>query len=210
MVRVIRHRRTPAIKHLDPFTVSEPWRPYVRRILAAHRSYHRSVGDLRAGPLHDRLHDLGRHVDAGVVAGWQLARRGQALTEARHGIDAARLHAQLDGLGDEATPPAGPLVHEELRISTRQALESQLRSAADLDAAVAAVLRHLQVVDARLGEICARTAVVVTGADAGPHPHPPDAAEQLVLLQEALREVELVGRVDVSLPELPSPAAGRP
>jgi hypothetical protein len=52
--------------------------------------------------------------------------------------------------------------------------------------------------------------VVVTGTDAGPHPHPHDAAEQLVLLQEALREVELVGRVDVSLPELPAPAAGRP
>ena len=210
MVRVIRHRRTPAIKHLDPFTVSEPWRPYVRRILAAHRSYHRSVGDLRPGPLHDRLHDLGRHVDAGVLAGWQLARRGQALTEARHGIDAARLRAQLEGLGDEATPAAGPLVHEDLRISTREALESQLQSAADLDSAVAAVLRHLQVVDARLGEICARTAVVVTRTTRGRTLTPTTPPSSWCCSRRRSAKVELVGRVDVSLPELPAPVAGRP
>ena len=210
MVPVIRHRRTPAIKHLDPFTVGQTWRPYVRRMLAAHRAYHRSVDDLEPGPLHDRLHELGRHVDAAVLTGWQLARRGQSLTEARHGIDSTRLQTQLRSLGDEPDPASGPLVHEELRLTTRQALEAQLQSAADLDAAVVVVTRHLQVVDARLGEICARAAVVVTRADAGPHRHPADAAEQLVLLQEALRDVEVAGRVDVSLPELPARASGRP
>ena len=80
---IIRHRDT---ERIDPFALNEPWRFFVRDALQARNRYRSTVAALDDGPIADRLRDMGRQIDAGVEESWRVARRGQAIADARRTI----------------------------------------------------------------------------------------------------------------------------
>src|SRR5918998_325948 len=111
--------RAPRPERIDPFTVQEPWRRFVQDALQARNRFADAVTRVQPGPLRDRLDEIGQRMQTGVDECWQVARRGEALTRARRGIDLAdvdRRLAQAEGTGDTGggaprpppPPPAPP------------------------------------------------------------------------------------------------------
>src|SRR4051794_6344349 len=72
---------------IDPFTIGEPWRRFVQDALRAQNHFGEVVGRARAGPLRDRLGEIGRGLDRGVGEVWATAQQGQSLKVARRRMD---------------------------------------------------------------------------------------------------------------------------
>ena len=87
--------RAPRPDRIDPFTLQEPWRRSVQNALQARNRYAEAVTRVQAGPLRDRLEEIGERMQTGVEECWQIARRGQALARARRGIDLAAVERRL-------------------------------------------------------------------------------------------------------------------
>jgi type IV secretory pathway TrbD component len=99
-----RLRALPA--RIDPFALREPWRFFVRDALSARTAFADTVAGTGGGPLRERLEEIGHGIDRSVAACWDVARRGQALTDARRAIDLRALERTLD------EHPAGDPRHE--------------------------------------------------------------------------------------------------
>jgi hypothetical protein len=141
-------------ERIDPFTLNDPWRGFVRDALDAQRRFDKAVRDTRSGPLRDRLQEIADRIDTGVREAWRVARHGQTLADARRTIDVADARNQLDQLGreypdgvDDGTPVA----------QTVQALQAQLASAGRMDEVVLDATNRLRLLDARLDEAVARS-----------------------------------------------------
>src|ERR687891_597027 len=65
-------------ERIDPFTLKEPWRHYVRDALQARNRFDEAVRRTPSGPLHDHLVEIADRVHAGVEESWLIARRGVA------------------------------------------------------------------------------------------------------------------------------------
>ncbi len=142
---IIRHRDA---ERIDPFALGEPWRFFVRDALQARNRFRSTVDSLDAGPISEHLHDLSRQVDAGVDECWRIARRGQAITDARRTIKRDKIQRQLDELGTGELDAAG-----ERR---RESLESQIASSDHLGEILDDAERRLTVLDTRLEQSVTR------------------------------------------------------
>lgn len=137
---VRRSRRQPV--PIDPFTVNDPWRRFVQHALRNQASFDEVVAAMRPGPLRDRLSDIGGRVQAAAAECWRVARRAQAVADARKRIDADGARRALDRAGAEDP--------------TRDALQSRLASAERLDVLLAEARERLRVLDTRLEETVSR------------------------------------------------------
>lgn len=138
--------RQPRPERIDPFTVGEPWRSMVQRSQSTARRFDDAVRQTPAGPLHDRLADVGRRVDAAVREGWAIARRGHALDRAVVNLDIPSIQRQLAEVQRGGGDP-----------QIAQAVRNQLQSAERLANVAADARARLARLNAELDETVART-----------------------------------------------------
>lgn len=150
----------PRRERIDPFALSEPWRHFVRGALQAQARFDRTVSQARPGPLRDRLHDVGRRIDAGVRECWLVAQEADELEDAIATLDAAGARRRLEelGQGDQDDPTVARM---------KEALDTRLATAARMQAVVEQARDKLRLLDARLGEAVARGVELSVRTDAG-------------------------------------------
>jgi hypothetical protein len=136
---------------IDAMSLSDPWRGFVREALDAQRRYRRAVSSTTAGPLRDRLVEIGERIDAGVQECWRVARRGDALVDAIGNLDPAAARRELDAAKQAEKLNPGP--DQE---ATVKALQAQADSADRLIKVAAGAQDKLRLLDARLDEAVAR------------------------------------------------------
>ena len=136
---IIRHRHT---ERIDPFALNEPWRFFVRDALQARNRFRSTIEPLDDGPIADRLRGMGRQIDAGVEECWRIARRGQAIADARRTIKRDKVERQIEELAAEE---AG--ADNDRRL---ESLQSQLASSDHLGDVLEDAERRLKILDTRL------------------------------------------------------------
>lgn len=148
-------------ERIDPFTLHEPWRRFVQEALQARTRFDHAVERAPAGPLRDRLREISARVHTGVDECWQVAQRGEALVEARRGIDARDVERKLAQLNRGSEDPSVA--------SVVQALEAQRATHERLGGVIERTQHDLRLLDARLDEAVARALELAAhaGADAG-------------------------------------------
>jgi len=137
--------RSPRI---DPFALREPWRLYVKDALGSQRRFDRALDSMAPGPLRDRLSEINKRVERGVLECWEVAKKGQQLADARRAIDigsARRSAAKVDSHPALLEAAASEIAAHE-RLSSR---EDEVKVS-------------LQVLDARLQEAVARVSEMAT------------------------------------------------
>ena len=142
--------RAPKREHIDPFALAEPWRGFVRSALQAQARFDRTVQSAKAGPLRDRLAEIGERVQTGVSESWQVANRAQEISNAVAQLDTMDARTQLAALERDTSAPS------ESRTRTEQSLRAQIESADRMDAIVRDARDRLRLLDARLDEAAAR------------------------------------------------------
>jgi hypothetical protein len=187
--------RAPRTERIDPFTLHDPWRRFVQEALQSRARFAQALDRAPAGPLRDRLDEIGERVQAGVEQCWLIARRGHALVVARRGIDVADIDRELGQLGRSgsgAGPGAGLPAEDEAVGRLAESLEAQRAAAARLDQVIDSAQTELRLLDARLGEAVARTlelsAQAGTDADATRVTGLEADVEGVVSEMEALRQ----------------------
>jgi hypothetical protein len=143
-------RNDAAGKDIDPFALKDPWRRFIRQALQAQRRYEAAVRSSHAGPLRDRLFEIGGRVDDGVKECWRIAKQGQVVADARAQVDTISATKHVARLSATNAPPDGPVSE------TLDALHAQLASAKRMDDTITDVSNRLQLLDARLDEAVAR------------------------------------------------------
>jgi len=143
--------RTKRGDRIDAMTLNDPWRRFVREALDAQRRYRKAVGSADAGPLRDRLVEIGERIDAGVRECWRVARRGDALVDAIGNLDPAAARREL-----AAAKEAQQLNPGENQQATVKALQAQADSADRLIKVANDAQDKLRLLDARLDESVAR------------------------------------------------------
>lgn len=146
--------RAPRREHIDPFALSEPWRGFVRGALQAQARFDRTVHAAKAGPLRDRLAEIGERVKTGVSESWQVANRAQDISTALEQLDTRDARAKLAALEQDTSQPSGR--SSESRSRTEESLRAQIASAERMDAVVNDAQDRLRLLDARLDEAAAR------------------------------------------------------
>lgn len=201
--------RNPSEERIDPFTLRDPWRQFVREALQAKARFDQAVGSARGGPLRDRLREIGDRIQTGVDECWRTARRGQSLTDARRQIDVADITYQLQqvsGDADQSWAAGSPLAQ------TATALQAQLETAQRMDTVVNDAVDRLRLLDAKLDEAVTRSIELSVQAesvdDLGGLGHDID---NVVTEMEALRQAldETHSSPTSSLPQMPA-ATGTP
>lgn len=97
-----RWRRRRRRVRIDPFAVGEPWRHLVKGALQARARYDRAVGGVAAGPLRERLDDIGRRIEEGTRQCWEVAQRGCALQDAVSTLDDGEAKVRLTAMVTDA------------------------------------------------------------------------------------------------------------
>lgn len=134
---------------IDPRALAEPWRWYVREALDARARYERSLDVADAGPLRERLREIGGRVHEAVEECWRIANRGQQLERAlRELVPESEVARRLAKLADA---PASE-TNERLAAALRGQIETYRR----ISEAVGEARDRLQVLEARLDETVAR------------------------------------------------------
>ena len=136
---------------IDPFALREPWRNYVKDALGSQNRYQRTLEEVGDGPLKQRLTEIQRRVERGVEESWEVARKGQQLTDARRSIDVSSARRTAD------TPDGHPdlVAAAKSEIATHDRLNDREES----------VKTSLEVLNARLDEAVARAAEMATRTD---------------------------------------------
>ena len=136
---------------IDPMSIADPWRGFVRGAVDAQRRYRKAVSAANDGPLRERLVEIGERIDAGVNEVWRVARRGDSLVEAIGNLDAPSARTELEDATRAAKATPGPS-----QDATVAALQSQVDSADRLAAVATDARDKLRLLDARLDEAVAR------------------------------------------------------
>src|SRR5687768_1480563 len=90
--------RKKRAERIELASLPEPWRHFVREAIDAQHRYRRAVGTAAAGPLRDRLNEIGAGIEQGVNECYRIARRGAALEGGLSSVDAASAEKQLAAL----------------------------------------------------------------------------------------------------------------
>jgi hypothetical protein len=136
---------------IDPMSIADPWRGFVREALDAQRRYRKAVSSANPGPLRDRLVEIGERIDAGVGECWRVARRGDALVDAIGNLDVMEARNELETAKRAAKANPGDSQEE-----TVKALQAQVDSADRLIEVARGAQDKLRLLDARLDEAVAR------------------------------------------------------
>jgi hypothetical protein len=136
---------------IDPMSIADPWRGFVREALDAQRRYRKAVSSSNPGPLRDRLVEIGERIDAGVGECWRVARQGDSLVDAIGNLDVMQARNELETAKKAAKANPGDSADE-----TVKALQSQVDSADRLIEVARAAQDKLRLLDARLDEAVAR------------------------------------------------------
>jgi hypothetical protein len=185
-----------------PRRLGQPWRTYVERAQASEARFAAAVRRTRPGPLRDRLNDIGERLQAAVVESWEIAQRGQALSDARREIDVAGVTNELASARQwrEATverggadPSASGAAGRGTYAATISALEAQLGAARRMDDFIARADAQLRLLDARMAEAVTRAIDLSapTGDDGDLEPLGEDVdsvVTEMELLRQALDE----------------------
>jgi hypothetical protein len=174
--------RTPKDERMDPFTLSEPWRHYVRDALHAQKRFKEAVAGARPGPTQDRLSEIDDRVSTGVREVWRIARRGHELVDARRRLNPEEIRRDITVA--QASGGSGPTEER-----TMQALRAQLATVERLERVIADADSRLRLLNARLDEAAARTIeLAVQASDAAELGGLGDDVDQMVDEMEALRQ----------------------
>jgi hypothetical protein len=173
-----------AARSIDPFAVNEPWRRFVQDALRAQSHFSEAVAGAKAGPLRDRLLEIGRSLDGGVRTTWATAQQGQTLREARRRIDTNQVNRRLQAFRDSDDANSAKAV---------ASLEAQLASAERLDRVTSEAESKLRLLQAQLDEAVARAAELSVragdiGALVGVEDDITDVTDQMEALRLALEE----------------------
>jgi hypothetical protein len=156
VVSLLPRKKGGAVR-IDPMTIGDPWRGFVRGALDAQRRYRNAVASATEGPMRDRLIEIGERIDAGVDECWRIARRGDALNDAISNLDVPQAQVDLENAKrasrDDANDP------------TVQSLVAQLDSARGVVEAADHTREKLRLLDARLDVAVARAVELSIRAD---------------------------------------------
>jgi uncharacterized MAPEG superfamily protein len=133
---------------ISPRSLDQPWRGAVEQVQNARRNFDEATRSVADGPLRDRLDGVAARLDTAVAEAWRIAQAGHVLTKGRKQIDSTRIGSELN---HARSRPAGSTTSE-----TIAAMESQLASAARLDATIQDTYDRLVLLDARTDEAVAR------------------------------------------------------
>ncbi len=149
--------RAPKVAAIDPFTVGEPWRHFVKDAQRARQQLLATVRETPAGPLHDRLASIATRLDGGLQQGWQIAKRGHDIDAAVKRLDPTRLRSKrstLQGKPDRSADLDQALASVDDQLATADRLKELSASTAD----------RLRLTQTRLDELVARAAEVSIGS----------------------------------------------
>lgn len=180
--------------------LEDPWHSIMREILEATDRFDRAVRAVDAGPLRDRLAELGERLGSAVHEALRVARAGHDLSQARRRIDGGRLHAELAAVRDSPPTPH--------TAATVQALEAQIGTVARMDATITDVRERLRLADARIDETVTRAIELSVarhdaGELAGLGAEVDSVLGEVVALRSALEETQAADRH-----QLPPPMPG--
>lgn len=133
---------------VDPFALREPWRLLVKGSLKAQHKFARTVDRVDEGPLRERLDEIGRRIDQGVQESWEVAQRGQHLTDARRSIDIG----SADRVRSNKSSHAAQIEAASYELAAHQRLSDRESD----------VITRLQVLNARLNEAVTRATEMAT------------------------------------------------
>lgn len=173
--------RAPRRVAIDPFTVGEPWRHFVRDAQRARQQLVTTVRGTPSGPLRDRLQSIADRLDTGLAQGWQIAKRGDEIDAAIRRLEPTRLRSRRSTL--EAQAASDSTANLDAAIA---AVDSQLETAGRLQQLSASTADRLRLSQARLDELVARAAEVSVGS--GNTEVFADDVDDLVLELEGLRQ----------------------
>jgi hypothetical protein len=146
--------RAPADARIDPFTLTDPWRRYVTDALQARARFAEAVGSAREGPMRDRLREIQSRVDTGLQEVWRIARRGDALVEARRKVDPDAIRREIASTEANADQPWASTSTMQ---QTLESLQAQLATVERLERVIGDADGRLRLLNARLDEAAART-----------------------------------------------------
>jgi len=135
-------------ERIDAYALVDPWRQFVLEAQNAQARYRRAVAVTDAGPLRERLGEIGARIDTGVTECWRIARRADALESALRDLDLDRTRSDLAAIEREAASSSSS--------ATADALRAQLTSAQRMGAVARDARDRLRLLDARLDEAVAR------------------------------------------------------
>jgi hypothetical protein len=174
--------RQPRAERIDPFTLQEPWRQLVNKAQWTARRFEDAVAKTKAGPLKERLTEVGRRVEDAVNEAWAIAKRGHALDDAVDVLDLPSIRQQLAAA--EAKGASGGPDQQAIVTSLRNQLDSGERLAAVAEDAKT----RLQRLNTELDESVARAVELsLSGAQAGALQPLGSDVENVVGELEALR-----------------------
>ncbi|NLD75922.1 MAG: hypothetical protein GX643_04570 [Acidimicrobiales bacterium] len=156
--------RNSAKPSIDAFAVQEPWRHAVLDAIRAQGRFTKAVRTFRDGPLKTAVGAVGDRMDDAVDECWQVAQRGQLLTEARRAINDRETAWELQ----QAQNALGGNTPNDTQARTIRSLESQLETAARMDALIESTKDRLDLLNARLDESVTRAIELsVSGGQSG-------------------------------------------
>lgn len=173
--------RAPRRPGINPRALDAPWRGLMEEILDAGRRFDTALAGVRAGPLRDRLAELGERLATGIDEAWRIASAGNSLAAGRRQIDTDRIVAELHAA--ESAPRTGR------SDQTIAAIRAQLGSAERLDRTISDTYDRLRLLDARIDETVTRTVELsVTQSDTDDLGDVGAEIESIVDDMEALRQ----------------------
>ena len=139
-----RRERSPLGRPAD---LPEPWRRFVEDARAANASFAEAIRMTRAGPLRDRLTEIGSNLQHGVDVCHTIALRGAAISKARRRIDVTQITREIASIPHDG---------RESTTQTLAALQAQLDTATRMDEVIRDTRDRLRLQNARMDESVAR------------------------------------------------------
>lgn len=150
VARVIARRIDGLDARIDPFALREPWRFFVRDALSAQRRFADALADADDGPLRTRLLEVEGQLTHAVDVTWDVAQRGQQLTDARNRIKVAKLDRTL------ASTEEGDPRHTAAQ-AQRESHDRLQRREHDTRERLEVIAARLEETITRVGELATRT-----------------------------------------------------
>ncbi|MBV9951004.1 MAG: hypothetical protein JO291_03570 [Acidimicrobiia bacterium] len=157
---VPRNERGP---NIDPFAVKEPWRSFVGDAVKGRRRYDEAIEDMPAGPLKERLVEIGGRLDTGLVEVWNIAKRGQVIADARRHLNPDEARWEMAQLAPPGTTIAPGSTNEQ----TMASLQAQVAAADRMDRVIRDTIDRLRLLDARFDETVTRAVELSVDAPSG-------------------------------------------
>lgn len=187
--------RGKAAPKIDPFAVNEPWRHAVIDAIRARSRFTQAVLTFRDGPLKDTVNAVADRLDEAVDECWRVAQQGQLMTDARKAINDREVAFELGQAQSAIAPGTAANDTQARRI---RSLESQLETAARMDALIESTKDRLDLLNARLDESVTRAielSVSNQGAGAGGIDLAMESiVDELASLRLAMESVEDTGQ----------------